>query len=386
VQSNVGLSAARVRHAVSAGVGVGLLSLAACEIPEAPNWDVGVVLPFTSDTITIIDFLPRDSAQVLIVDTATIGGQRVFTVQVQQDAVDYRLGQMCSLCQSSAGLTIAVPGFEYTDSLDVLFPDDLITLELITARLSIGVQNGLNFDPLRPHPDPDSAGFIALVARDVATGATIDSVFISGASRTMRAGSTTEFEFGVANSILSEGLRIVFHIRSPQDGQTVTIDPDLNARISGLLDQITVSGVTVVVDNRTLDEDERIEVDQGVRDELANRVQSGEFELELLHNLQLSGDFTSSIAGSRADLFSGDPSREVRLNQLVFTPGPVQTGQLTREEIELIASFPTVFLGYRANASGTETGPKGQLNVGRFTPDQFLQVKLKLTSIVRVAL
>jgi len=354
------------------------LCLAACDLPEAPQWDVGIVLPYTSDTVAVRDFLPS------AVSVETVDGTSVFVIEPQADSVEYRLGQMCSACQALNGQTVTVPSFVYTDSLDVLLPPELVTIDVIDAELTMRVRNELNFDPLRPNPDPNTAGFIVLVARDIATGATIDSVLISGASTTLDPDETASFQFSIADQEISEGIRIVSHVSSPQDNQIVTIDANLGAKIAGVLSSIRVRGVAVVVNGETLDEQEQVEIDQEIRDELSHRVQGGLFELELLHNLELEGSFISSIAGSSADLFSGDPTRDVPLSGLVFTPGVVQTGELTSEQLQLIATFDTVFVGFRATASGTETGPGGQVNVARFTPDQLLQVRLELTSFVRI--
>lgn len=376
VLAEIGIGARVYRARRPAGT-LALALLAACEVPEAPEWDVGVAVPFSSDPVAIVDFLPAE------VHTDTVAGQPVFTVDPQRDSVDFRLGDMCPACANSSGLTIPVPGFEYFDSLDVRFPQDLFAVELASARLGMRVSNGLNFDPLRPHSDPDSAGFIALAAQDLASGVTLDSVLISGASSTFPSGTTLEQVFDVSDAVIKDGIRVVFHIFSPRDTQTVTIDPNMSAGLGGFLEQIRVSAVTAVVDNRALEENFIVDISESARTELADRVQSGSYELELIHNLELDGTLEVSVAGSTFDLFSGDPAREVRIGPLVLTPGLVQTGELTAEQIRLIAGFPSVQIGYRALASGTRTAP-GRTNLSRFTPDQALQTRLKVTSRIRV--
>ncbi len=367
-----------MRYSLVTAATLGLGILAACEIPAAPNWDIGVVIPFTSDTVTVLDYLPS------AVSVDTVGVTPVFVTQPQTDSVEFRLDRMCSLCQLLNGQTVQVPSFEYIDSLDVAFPSELVTIHVISALLEIRVTNGLNFDPLRPNPDPASAGYIILVARDIANGATIDSVLISGADETMFAGETKTFQFGITDMEISNGVRIVYHVVSPQDPQTVTIDTNLGVKVVGLLGSIQVSGVSAVVDDRTLEEQAKTEVDQKVRDELARLAQGGQFELELKHNLDLEGVLGISIVGSPADLFSADPTREVAMNQLLLTPDLLQTWELTVEHLRRIATFENVYIGYRIIASGTDTGPGGELKVARFTPEQFLHVKLQLTSIRRV--
>jgi hypothetical protein len=291
---------------------------------------------------------------------------------------------MCSLCEALNGQTVQVPTFEYNDSLDVLFPPELVTIHVINALLEIRITNGLNFDPLRPDPNPTDAGYIALVARDIATGTAIDSVFIGGANETMIPGETKTVQIGIADMEISTGVRIVLHIVSPQDGQVVTIDASMGTKVVAVLGSIQVSGVTAVVDDRTLDEQKQIEVGPQVRDALAHQAQGGRFELEVQHTLNLEGDFRASIVGSLADLFSGDPARDIALNQMVLTPDLVQTRELTAEELQRIATFEAVYIGYRAVASGTGTGPGGELKAARFTPEQSLHVNLRLRSVRRV--
>jgi hypothetical protein len=222
------------------------------------------------------------------------------------------------------------------------------------------------------------------VARDIATGTTIDSVLISGAGETMIAGETKTLQFGLADVEISKGVRIVFHIVSPQDNQTVTIDTNLRTKVGVRLESIQVSDVAVVVDDQTLDEREQIQIGKKVREALANLAQGGLFQLELEHNLDLEGVLQISIVGLPADLFSADPTQEVALNQLVLTPDLLQVRELTVEQLQRIATFENVYIGYQAIASGTDTGPSGESKVARFTPGQFLFVKLQLTSVRRV--
>ncbi len=77
-----------MRYALLTVAVVGLGILAACKLPEAPQWDIGVVLPYTSDTVTVLDFLPS------AVSVDTVGVTPVFETQPQADSVEFRLGRM----------------------------------------------------------------------------------------------------------------------------------------------------------------------------------------------------------------------------------------------------------------------------------------------------
>jgi hypothetical protein len=350
-------------------LGAAAILLVACEVPEAPEWDVGLSIPFSSDPITVVDFLPDT------VDVDTVGGTPVFTVGVQADSVEYTLGQMCPACGVLQGATTTVPTFDYQDSLDVPFPAELVSVELISAQLGLFMDNGLNFDPLRP----GNGGFIAIAVRDMGSGALLDSVFVDGNSETLPAYTRKQIDLSVADASISQGLRVWINVHSPSDGQTVTIDNNLGARFGAVLDQILVSAIVAVVDTETLDEDFLVDVDADLRDEIADNVQSAVYELELTHGFELAGTLEVSIAGSQADLFSGDSFREVRLGPLSFTSGEVQTGSLTPAEIQQIADYVDVYVGYRGVASGTGAGA-----TSRFAADQSLETNFRLTASVRV--
>ncbi len=355
-----------------------LLLLTACDVPKAPEWEVGLTVPFSSNPIAIVDFLPEG------VDTAVVGGQNVFAVAAQRDSTGYSLGEMCGPCAGLQGGTIEVPGFDFVDSLDVPFTAELVSIELFDGRLGTRFYNQMNFDPLRPHPDPDSAGYVAIALRDLFSGDLLDSLFISGAAESLPVGSMREFEFDVSQAEITDGVRVVVYVHSPADGQAARIDTATAAGIVAFLDQLLVSAVSVVVDSETLDESYLIDFEEDARDEIAARVQSAVYELELVHSGEIEGTLEISIADTVASLFSGDPLREVRLSGLEFTPGLLQSGELTAEEVQRIAEFAKVHVGYRGVASGTRTGPRGILSVSRFSAGEVLRTELRVTSRIRV--
>ncbi len=371
-----GMAGAGVRRVGSAILGLALL--AACDVPEAPEWEVGLTVPFSSDPITIVDFLPAG------VDTAVIGGRSFFTVIEQGDSSTYSLGEICGPCAALQSATTDVPGFDFVDSLDVRFAPELVAIELFDGRLGARFHNQMSFDPLRPHPDPDSAGYVAFAIRDLLSGVLLDSLFISGTTESLPPGSTREFAFAVTNAVITQGVRAVFYVHSPADGQTAQIDTAASAGIAAFLDQLLVDAVSAVVDADTLEENFLIEFEDDARSEIAERVQSAIYELELIHSGEVDGTLEISIAESAAALFSGDPLSEVRLTGLAFTPSLVQSGELTPDEVQRIADFLDVHLGYRGVASGTRTGPGGIGNVSRFTADELLRTEFRVTSRIRV--
>lgn len=360
-------------------LGFGLLVSGGCEVPEAPEWEVGLSLPFASEPITVNDFLPAD------VSTDTVNGVPVFTVALQPENESYSLGQMCGVvCDVLQGTTAPVPAFNYADSLEIAFASDLVSIEVTSATLALNLTNGLNFDPLRPHPDPDSAGFIALVTRDAATGALLDSTWLSGSQRTMAPNTTIAIEIDLSGEI-REGLRTQVIVSSPLDGQLAAIDTAMTAGFDVSVAEIFVSAVTAVLDDQELNEAFRFDLAADLREEIDDRVQSGSIELELTHNVDIAGTLEVSIAGSQLDLFSGSAATEVRLSgyDLSFAPeGRVTIREVTAAELQFLGAQEELFVGYRGTARGN--GDYLGMPISRITPDQSIETRFKVTTRLRV--
>jgi hypothetical protein len=332
---------------------------------------VGIIAPFTSDPIGIADFLPG----VVQIDSA--GDPWFFTVDRQEGSAVFSYGNMCALWVCAGTINLPVPEFSYIDSLQVLFSDaSLASVEGLSGTLSLQVINNLGFEPLRS--DATSDGYVALAVRDLGSGTTLDSVFISAADTTI--GSAYDVTLNLSAVDLVDGFLVLIHVFSPNDGQLITIDPaSASLGLSASLDGIEVAAATAIVDNISMDTSFAADIDQDTRDEIIDRVISGAYELTLMHDLELDGSLALSIAGSPADLFSGDPLAEVRLPNLVFTSGVAQDGELTAQDLELIAGLPDIYIGYSGIASGTRPGSQS-----RFLPDQTLQAQLKITAQIRI--
>lgn len=361
---------------------LGLFStlLGGCAVPEAPEWDVGLSLPFSSDPIAISDFLPA------AVSIDTVLGVPVFTIQPQSDSRSYDLAQLCGApCTALDGQTAAVPGFSFNDSIDVALDSDLVAVDIVSAQLRLTLNNGLNFDPLRPDPNPALAGFIVFLTRDAGSGALLDSTMVSGASQSFPPNSSLQVDLNLSNVQVKEGLRTEVILTSPFDGQTTLINTGLSAGFAVTLDQLSVSAITVVIDGEQLDEVFTIDLDADLRDEFDERAQSGSFELELTHDLEINGNLEVSIAGSEGDLFSGTPGTEIRLQNFDFSYAPngrVAVRALSEADLQFIAQQQELFVGFEGVASGSV------MDAGRPTsrirPDQSIETRIKVTTLLRV--
>ncbi len=348
--------------------------LAGCQLPSAPEWEVGVLVQL--DRIALGDYLPSG-----VIDT-TVGGQAVFVAQRQETSMDFSLSRMCPACGALQGLKNPVPDFDFAGWLDVRWPDEVVSVGLASATLTFRIRNDMGFDPLRPHPNPDSAGFIALVGKDLATGALLDSVLLSGASDSLPPGTTRDIVLNVTNVEVAEGVRTLVNIHSPSDGQITTVDTALMVGFTTTVDDMLVAGVTAVIDSDTLNESFTLDIDQSVRAQVAANVSGGTVQVEMFHNIDVVGLLEVSMAGSAEDLFSGSPVNELQLLTLDFAPAP--TGRLitrtvTSQELQFIASLQQIHIGYRGVASGASTDPLGR-PTARLTPDMFVEARVRLTA------
>ncbi len=368
------------RLSVAAAVGaLSLFSLESCDIPEAPEWEIDLVLPLVADTFTWDDVLPP------VITTDTVDGRAVFVINLPEERVEYRLAELCSFCADKNGQTVTIPPYDFTDSLDVRFPPELYSADIATAEFVVEIENQVSFN-LFPQPDPsDTQSTLILVLRDLGTAETVDSVVIGPGAETLPPGSNWSRRLRVADKTLTGGVRLVFRYHYGGSETPVPIDLSGIVTLLGELDGIQIPGVVVVLDDERWEEDDELEIDEQTFDEILDRYRSGLIEVVLFHDLEAIGIIEASVAATRGHLFSGDPRNEVNLGELELTSGLLQEVGLTLEQVETISAFPdTFFVGYRGVVNGTQTGPGGETKLSRILADQFAHMRMKLHGRLRV--
>lgn len=360
-------------------LGYGLTWVAACDIPEAPEWEIQATLPLTTDTFTWADLLPP----YVVIDT--VDGREVFAIALSPDSTEYRLSQLCPPCAELNGQTVTIPPFEFADSLDFPFPERLHSIEVAETGFDAELENQVGFDLLSERgPAVDSPSLI-LVLRDLESLATLDSVFLGPDAGSVPSGSTLTRRLDIVDDTVTRGVRLVVLFSYPGSETEIQIDTASFVQLVGRLDGARIPAVTLVVDDVAWGDDEKARLDQNTRDEIVNRFLGGRAGFLILHDIDVTSTLEVSFAATRADLFSGDPQDEVGWRGLELTSGLIQSLELTVDQAQTIAGFPEPFyLGYRGVANGTETGPGGALKLTRITADQRARVSLKLQSRLRV--
>lgn len=357
----------------------GLAVLASCDIPEAPEWEIATTLPVASDTFTWADLLPP----FIVIDTAD--GREVFLIQLPPGSAEYRLSQLCSLCAELNGQTVAVPPFDFADSLDIPFPERLHSIEVAETRFDAEVENQVGFDLLAERDPADDSPSLILILRDMETHATLDSVFVGRGTEPLPSGSTWNRQMVIVEKTVTRGVRLIVLFHYPGSEIEEQIDTTHVARLVGRLDGTRIPAITLVVDGVTWDDDDKVSLDQNTRDVIVDRFRGGQADFVIFHDLEATSTLEMSFATTRANLFSEDPQNAVSWGGFELTSGLTQNLEVSLDQVETIATFPEPFyVGYRGVANGTRAGAGGALKLTRITADQSAVVSVRLHSRLRM--
>ena len=366
------------RIAIAALVGSAALTLAACEIPESPEWDVVVAAPFNSDRLEIDDFLPSE------VGTADVGGTRVFTVPGIREQSSLQFSSICPTCPS--GTTSFVPGFSYGEVLDVSLMQDVVRMELQSGEAVFSAANDLGFTLLGD--TGDGSGFLEVVILDQGTGAELGRQRVDGPGSEILPGETLEIRIPLADVEVTGGIRVQMAVESPSQTlfSPVTLSSASSLAFDGGLQQMQVAAVTVRVDGIAVTRTSEVDMnlDAGAEETIDERLIGADVEFELIHDIAIDGPFTVTIADSPGALFSGDPAREIVLGQFTFAPGQVQHSSLDAATVRQLIDFPEQWLGYEAVGTGTLNDPPGYGPLSRFTPDSGFNTRVRVATTFRV--
>lgn len=353
----------------------GLAVLTSCEVPEAPEWEIQATLPLATDTFTWADLLPP------YIVTDTVDGREVFVVQLPEQSAEYLLSRLCPPCAELDGQTVTIPPFDFSDSLDIPFPERLYSIEVTESGFGVRIENQLGFDLLAERDPPADSPYLILILRDLQSAATLDSIFLGRGTESLPSGSTRDQRMAIKDETVAHGLRLVALFHYPGSETPVQIDTTRFARLVGRLDGTQIPAVTLVVDGVEWADDDRVRLDQNTRDEIVNRFLGGRVDFAVLHDLEATSTLDVSFAATRAELFSGNPQNEVGWRGLELTSGLIQSLEITLDQVETIAAFPEPFyIGYRGVADGTREGASGAVKLSRIRPDQWARVSLRLHS------
>jgi hypothetical protein len=355
-----------------------LVTVACGGLPEAPEWDVVVAAPFTTDRLSVEDFLPDE------IGTEDVQGEPVFTLPSIREQASMQFSSLCPTCP--AGSSSVVPAFSYGDNIPIDLLQDVVRMELRGAEAVVAATNELGFSLLGD--TGDGTGFLEVVVFDQGTGSELGRERIEGPGSELLPGETLEIRIPLGQVDVTDGVRIEYAIGSPQQNlaQPVTISPSSSVAIEGGLQGLQVAAVTVRVDQARATRESEVQMilDEGAEQTIDDRLIGAEVEFELHHDLAIDGPFNVTIADSRSALFSGDPAHEITLGRFSFVPDQVQKSSLDAATVRRLIDFPEQWVGYEAIGTGTLNDPPGRGPLSRFTPDSGFNTRVRIATTFRV--
>ena len=295
-------------------------ALSGCDVPTAlPIFDVRWVIPVEETSISVAEFLPAD---------VTVAGGNFEVTNVADVVLSRTLDVLCPDCIPLNGLTVDKPLFNLVYNLSGSLPADVVSVELVSASISLAMRNDLGFDPIRPAVA--APGTMTITIHDVdATGPELGRVVLDGnvATDSVPDGALTTVSLPLQPGTLTSTFVAVVDVFSPL-GDPVLIDITNSFDITVTVGTVSVSSATLDVDGLTVNLD-TIPLDAGGIDSTAvNRIQSGSLILDIQNPFGVGVDSLSlDISGS----FPGSPIQK----GLIIGSGATSSVTLTYTATEL---------------------------------------------------
>jgi hypothetical protein len=279
-----------------------LLLATACDVPtEMPWWETRWLLPGEDTRVDTNAFLPSG---------VTVSDDRsVFLVDLEGFLEARTLGELCPLCVPLDGQTAPKPPFESDITVLAPIPAEMEEALLEDGTLRLEVDNGLNFDPIRPGPDP---GSLEVLVWDGSNGGRLlADTLISGAVDSIPPGTRKVVELALGPGLLLDGLFMELLLDSPLGDQVeIRIQDRLDGhfvpeplRVTSA--RIQVAGREVTLDTTELDLED---LDQGMVD----RVLEGAVDIAVENPFDVALDLTLRISG---------PDTPDLVREIIIVPG-----------------------------------------------------------------
>lgn len=367
------------RHAKRPLVGLALLLISACGgLPEAPEWDVKVAAPVSTDRLGVEDFLPAG------IGTIERAGETLFTLPATRGEATLQMSAICPGCPTQS--TSLIPEFTHGQIVSIAMPDDVVQMELRSGEAVIFATNGLGFTLLGD--TGDGSGFLEAVVYDPESGTELGRERVSGPGTEFAPGETRELRIALAPGTITGGVNIELMVGSPQLilSTPIILGPDSDLTIEGAIQSLEVASVTVRVDAVELTQTSPMDLDLDSSTEglIHDRLLGADVDFELIHDLAIDGPVRVSIANSPAALFSGDPQTEVSVGQFSFVAGQTQKASLDAAAVQQLIDFQEHWIGYSAVGTGTLGIPADQGPLSRFTPASGIDTRIRVTASFRV--
>jgi hypothetical protein len=337
-------------HAAMRAAPLLTLLVGACDLPTSlPKWDTQWQIPVKSTTLSVGQLLPSN---------VTIASDKsAFQVAVQPVTFGRSLSQLCgSPCVVVSGQTVPKPAFTATFPDTLRLPTDVAQATLTGGTVSIGITNGLGFDPIRP--SATARGSIVLTL--TSGGTTLGTLTLDGNTDALPANATTTRSLTLSGGVVAGKIAVNMTLTSPA-GDAVRIDSNQQLSITATPQNVRVSDATVAVSQKMVSM-QAVDLDVSDIDQsLVNHVKGGALLLTINNPFAVTGTMTVRIAGTNVSI-----ARPIQLTAGTST----QNVQFTPQEIQAI-------LG-KAGVTFSASGPINATSAIKITPAQSVLINAQL--------
>ena len=291
----------------------------ACAIPtEAPIYDTTWEIPGKSTSISVNTLLPNG------VQVSSDNSAFQVTVSPSSVTITRSLSQDCSMCAALNGITAPKPPFTGSGSASVTIPSAITTATLVRDTLTLTLDNGLNFDPIRP--SSTARGYLATTVRNGATVIGRDSV--DGATAAFPAGSSMVRKISLTGTLNgAAGIQVTMTLHSPA-GDPVVIDANRSITATGTVGAFFVSSAQVSVANQMINSAPSDLDLSGIDSTLSKRVDGGTLLLTVVNPFNVSGNLAVNFAGAT-----------LPIQKTITLAGGTTTPTIAFTKSELVAMF-----------------------------------------------
>ena len=272
-----------------AGLLIVLAVLSGCDVPTAlPIFDVRWVIPVEETSISVVELLPTD---------VTVVGGNFEVTNVADVMLSQTLDVLCPDCIPLNGLTVDKPLFNLVYNQSGSLPADVVSVELVSASISLAMQNDLGFDPIRPAVAAPGTMTITIHAVD-ATGPELGRVVLDGnvATDSVPDGALTTVSLPLQPGTLTSTFVAVVDVFSPL-GDPLLIDITSSFDITVTVGTVSVSSATLNVDGLAVNLDPTPLDAEGIDSTAVNRIQSGSLILDIQNPFGVGVDLSLDISG-----------------------------------------------------------------------------------------
>ena len=317
------------------GLLITLAVLSGCDYPTtAPLNDTRWVFPIEDQSISVVELLPGNV-------TVSFGS---FQVGVDPFSLNQTLGLLCAACVLLDGQNVPTPPFNVVYNEIGSLGTDVVSVVMESGLISLGIQNDLGFDPLRPAVASPGTMTITVYDGDI-TGHKLGEVVLDGATVALPTGMLTTIPINLAPGTVTPTILTVIDVNSPLGDTNVLINVNNSLNIAVTVGPILVSSATVNVGGLTVNIDEQQLEVADIDPDIVSNIQIGSLILDVQNPFGVAFSLVVEIGG---------PGIMTLQRVLDIGIGATSSATLsyTGAELQSFLGMPGVFF----RGSGTVTG------------------------------